>query len=190
MLLDRRMFLHAAGASALSFITGHRTCALGEEGHLLDQQRIANYRLPALSSVTIMGARVTYALQGPAHAPLLLYFHGWGDDYRVVLPLEYPLIEAGYRLLVFHRPGYAGTALSGRAGGRRHDWRTAAGQAELAAGLLDYLHSGRKWRGSVIGTSGGAPAALAFAAAHEGFGASGRRHAALERRSLRARCLS
>ena len=166
MLLDRRMFLHAAGASALSFITGHRTCALGEEGHLLDQQRIANYRLPALSSVNIMGSRVTYAVQGPAQAPLLLYFHGWGDDYRVVLPLEYPLIEAGYRLLVFHRPGYAGTALSGRAGGRRHDWRTAAGQAELAAGLLDYLHSGRKWRGSVIGTSGGAPAALAFAAAH------------------------
>jgi len=103
MLFDRRMFLQAAGASALSFLTGHLTCALGEEGHLLDQQRTSNYRLPALSSVNIMGARVTYALQGPAHAPLLLYFHGWGDDYRVVLPLEYPLIEAGYRLLVLHR---------------------------------------------------------------------------------------
>ena len=84
----------------------------------------------------------------------------------MVLPLEYPLIEAGYRLLVFHRPAYAGTALFGRAGGRRHDWRTAAGQAELAADLLNYLHSGRKWHGSVIGTSGGAPAALAFAAEH------------------------
>jgi hypothetical protein len=138
MLLDRRIFLHAGGASALSFLTGHRTCALGDEGHLLDQQRIANYRLPALSSVNVVSTRVTYAVQGTAHAPLLLYFHGWGDDQRVVLPLEYPLIEAGYRLLVFHRPGYAGTALSGRAGGRRHDWRTAADQAELAAGLLDY----------------------------------------------------
>ena len=48
------------------FLTGHRTCALGEEGHLLDQQRIANYRLPALSSVNVMGTRVTYAVQGPA----------------------------------------------------------------------------------------------------------------------------
>jgi len=166
MLLDRRTFLRAGSASAFSFLAGHRTCVLGEEGHLLDQQRIANYRLPAPLSVKVMGTRVTYAVQGPAHAPLLLYFHGWGDDYRVVLPLEYPLIEAGYRLLVFHRPGYAGTALSGRAGGRGRNWRTAAGQAELAAGLLDHLHSGRKWRGSVIGTSGGAPAALAFAAAN------------------------
>jgi hypothetical protein len=109
MLLDRRIFLHAGGASALSFLTGHRTCALGDEGHLLDQQRIANYRLPALSSVDCCSTSTAGVM-----------------------------IEAGYRLLVFHRPGYAGTALSGRAGGRRHDWRTAADQAELAAGLLDY----------------------------------------------------
>ena len=164
MLLDRRMVLRAGGASALSLLAGPR--ALGEEAHLLDQKRIASYRLPALSSANIMGTRVTYALQGPERGPLLLYFPGWGDDYRTVLPLEYPLIEAGHRLLVFHRPGYAGTALSGRAGGKRRDWRTASGQAELAAGLLDHLHSGRRWRVSVMGTSGGAPAALAFAAAN------------------------
>ena len=80
MLLDRRIFLHAGGASALSFLTGHRTCALADEGHLLDQQRIANYRLPALSSVNVVSTRVTYAVQGTAHPPLLLYFHGWRDD--------------------------------------------------------------------------------------------------------------
>jgi pimeloyl-ACP methyl ester carboxylesterase len=158
------MFLRAGCASALSLMAGFR--ALGEEALLLDQQRIANYRLPALSFANIMGTGVSYALQGPARGPLLLYFHGWGDDYRVVLPLEYPLIDAGYRLLVFHRPGYAGTGLSGRSGDRTRDWRTAAGQAELAARLLDHLHAGRKWRVAVIGTSGGAPAALAFAAAH------------------------
>src|SRR5262245_12778729 len=118
------MLLRAGGASALSLLAGLRAPALGETGHLLDQQRIANYRPPVLSAADIMGSRVTYALQGPARAPLLLYFHGWGDDYRVVLPLEYPLIEAGYRLLVFHRPGYAGTALSGRAGGKARAWRT------------------------------------------------------------------
>jgi pimeloyl-ACP methyl ester carboxylesterase len=84
----------------------------------------------------------------------------------VVLPLEYPLIEAGFRLLVFHRPGYVGTALWGRAAGKARDWRTAAGQAELAAGLLDRLYGDRRWRVLVMGTSGGAPAALAFAAAH------------------------
>jgi pimeloyl-ACP methyl ester carboxylesterase len=166
MLLNRRTFLRAGGACALSFLAGHRSYAVGEEGHLLDPQRIIHHRLPPLSSVKVIGTRVTYTVQGPPHAPLLLYFHGWGDDYRVVLPLEYPLSEAGYRLLVFHRPGYAGTALSGRDGGRRRNWRTAAGQAELAAGLLDYLHSGRTWHVSVIGTSGGAPAALAFAAAY------------------------
>jgi pimeloyl-ACP methyl ester carboxylesterase len=166
MLPDRRMFLRAGGASALSLLAGLRTPARGEEAHLLDQRRITNYRLPALSIANILGTRVSYALQGPVRAPLVLYFHGWGDDYRVVLPLEYPLIEAGYRLMVFHRPGYAGTALSGRVGGQTRNWRTAAGQAELAAGLLDHLHGGRKWRVSIIGTSGGAPSALAFAAAY------------------------
>jgi pimeloyl-ACP methyl ester carboxylesterase len=160
------MLVRAGGASALSLLPDLRAPALGEAAQLLDRQRIDTYRLPALSSADIMGSRVTYALQGPAHGPLLLYFHGWGDDYRVVLPLEYPLIEAGYRVLVFHRPGYAGTALSGRVAGKERDWRTAAGQAELAACLLDRLHGDRRWRVSVVGTSGGAPSALAFAAAH------------------------
>lgn len=49
MLLDRRMFLRAGGASALSLLTGHRTRALGEEGHLLDQSPSAASAL-ALSS--------------------------------------------------------------------------------------------------------------------------------------------
>jgi pimeloyl-ACP methyl ester carboxylesterase len=162
-LLDRRTVLRAGGASALCHFAVPG--ALGQESYLLDQKRITSYRVPTASSHNISGTRVTYALQGPERGPLLLYFHGWGDDYRTVLPLDYPLIEAGYRLLIFHRPGYAGTALSGGLGGKRRDWRLAAGQAELAAGLLDHLHGGRRWRVSAMGTSGGAPAALAFAAA-------------------------
>lgn len=164
--MDRRTFLRAAGASALSPLVSFSARAFGEELHLLDAQRVAGYRLPAVAAAEIMGTRVTYALHGPARGPLLLYFHGWGDDYRAVLPLEYPLVDAGYRLLVIHRPGYAGTALSGRLAGKRQDWRTAQGQARLAAGLLDHLHGGRRWQVPVIGMSGGAPAALAFAASH------------------------
>jgi pimeloyl-ACP methyl ester carboxylesterase len=80
-----------------------------------------------------------------------------------VVPLEYPLIDAGFRLLVVHRPGYAGTALEGAVEGRKVDWRSPGGFARTAAGLLDHLYGAGKWRLSVIGTSGGAPTALAFA---------------------------
>lgn len=100
--------------------------------------------------------------QRPDDGPVILYFHGWGDDYRVALPLEYPLVDARYQLLVVHRPGYAGTALEGIVDGETFDRRSAEGSAHTAAALLRFLY-GDSWRISVIGTSGGAPAALAFA---------------------------
>jgi pimeloyl-ACP methyl ester carboxylesterase len=119
-----------------------------------------------MSTVDIDGGRITYAIQGPESGPLILYLHGWGDDFRVVLSLEYPLNEAGFRLLVVHRPGYAGTTLEGEIGGKKVDWRTPSGFAKAAGGLLDHLHGVDKWRTAVIGTSGGAPTALAFADLH------------------------
>jgi pimeloyl-ACP methyl ester carboxylesterase len=116
-----------------------------------------------MSTADINGGRITYAAQGPENGPLILYFHGWGDDFRGVVPLEYPLIKAGFRLLVVHRPGYAGTTLEGEVEGNKVDWRSPGGFAGAAAGLLDHLYGASKWKTNVIGASGGAPTALAFA---------------------------
>ena len=92
--LDRR--LQGAGgpsAAAYNLVRSSGTCGL------LHPQHIANVAYPDMSTVDIDGGRITYAIQGPESAPLILYLHGWGDDFRVVLSLEYPLIEAGFRLL-------------------------------------------------------------------------------------------
>jgi pimeloyl-ACP methyl ester carboxylesterase len=129
----------------------------------LSPQRIASYRVPAITTTEVAGTEVSYVIEGPENAPLILYFHGWGDDYRGVLPLEYPLVDDGFRLLVMHRPGYVGTKLEGYVRGKKVDRRTSAGTAHLAASLLDKLHGRRAWQVKVIGTSGGAPAALSFA---------------------------
>lgn len=160
--LDRRALLHGAAALACWWPIA-RSRALAAEGGLLDPQRVEGYSLPLLQTAEIDGGKVTYALQGPERGPPVVYFHGWGDDYRIVLPLEYPLVEAGFRLLVVHRPGYAGSALEGRVGGRTIDRRTAAGNARMTARLLDHVLGEGRWRVQVVGTSGGAPAALAFA---------------------------
>ncbi len=132
----------------------------------MDPQRVMAYRLPEPGATAIEGCKVTYALAGPENGPLILYFHGWGDDYRAVLPLEYPLMDAGFRLLVPNRPGYGGTALEWFKGGRTHTWRTAADTADVAARLLAQLQENAPSRVAVVGTSGGAPAALAFASRH------------------------
>jgi pimeloyl-ACP methyl ester carboxylesterase len=161
-LQNRRAFLRAV--AAIFAPAGLISQARGLGPHLLDPQRVANYPLPPLATAQVMGRRVSYAVQGARERPLLLYFHGWGDDYSNVLPLEYPILDAGYRVLVFHRPGYRGTALSGPTSAKSSNWRSAAGQANLAKALLDQLHGGSNWRVHVLGMSGGAPAALAFAA--------------------------
>ena len=139
-------------------------------GGFLVPERVAGYPLPHAKTAVIEGCNVTYALAGPENGPLIVYFHGWGDDYRAVLPLEYSLMDAGFRLLVPNRPGYGGTALEWLKGSRTHTWRTAADTADIAAGLLDQLDeevpSRVPSRVAVIGTSGGAPAALAFASRH------------------------
>ena len=70
---------------------------------LLIASRVANAPLPVPEIRSIDGGNVSYVTAGRPDQPLILYFHGWGDDYRVVLPLEYPLLDAGFRILVMHR---------------------------------------------------------------------------------------
>lgn len=85
----------------------------------------------------------------------VLYFHGTGAGANSMPPLERPLLEDGCRLIIPNRPGYAGTPLDNR--------RSAADCADLMAALIDQLDLERV---VVIGTSGGGPAAGAFATRH------------------------
>lgn len=124
---------------------------------LLASSRVANAALPEPEIRSIDGGNVSYVVSGKPDRPLILYFHGWGDDYRVVLPLEYPLLDGGFRVLVMHRPGYMGTSLDGNT-----DRRSADGAARTAAALLDELF-GKQQKVLVVGMSGGCPTALAFA---------------------------
>ena len=164
-MLDRRAILKAGGALGGLAPGCLRNCVASTSG-FLRPERVESYPLPAVKMATIEGGKVTYAVAGPADGPLVLYFHGWGDDYRVVLPLEYALADAGFRLLVPHRPGYAGTTLDWINAGKTFAWRTASDTADVARRLLDQLQGNRRRRVAVIGMSGGAPAALAFANRH------------------------
>jgi pimeloyl-ACP methyl ester carboxylesterase len=166
-VIDRRAVLKAAGAlGTLAAGAGAAGQGRAAAGGLMRPERLEAYPLPPVKTASIEGGKVTYALAGPASGPLVLYFHGWGDDYRVVLPLEYGLTDAGFRLLVPHRPGYAGTTLDWVKGGKTLAWRTAADTADVAARLLDQLQGQSPRPVAVIGMSGGAPAALAFASRH------------------------
>ena len=82
----------------------------------------------------------------------ILYFHGAGVTGDVMVTVESPLVDDGFRLIVPNRPGYGKTPLP------PHD--SAAGCARVAAALLDSLgiaHVG------VMGSSGGAALAASFA---------------------------
>ncbi len=56
----------------------------------------------------------------------VLYFHGTGVTGDVMLSVESPLIDDGFRLIAPNRPGYGRTPLSPH--------RSAAGCAGVAAG--------------------------------------------------------
>src|SRR5262245_17081178 len=85
----------------------------------------------------------------------VLYFHGTGVTCEVMLDIELPLIEEGFRLIVPNRPGYGRTPLSTH--------RSAADCAKVAAAFLDSLGIGSA---RLMGSSGGATFALAFATAY------------------------
>ena len=44
--------------------------------------------------------------------PPILYFHGTGVTGDVMLTVESPLVDAGFRLIVPNRPGYGRTPLA------------------------------------------------------------------------------
>lgn len=85
----------------------------------------------------------------------ILYFHGTGVTSDVMVSVESPLIDDGFRLIAPNRPGYGRTPLSPH--------RTAAGCAAVAAALLDSLGIASA---AVMGSSGGAAFAASFAATY------------------------
>jgi len=158
-VLDRRSVL----LGALASLVAPRLARSGQR-HWLTPDRLTKFALPELQSIALSGAdKVTFVRGGPASAPLILYFHGWGDDYHMVMPLESGLAEAGFRILLPHRPGYVGSALSGTRGNESVSWEGPVGTADLTAQLLDQLYGTDKWNVAVVSMSGGTPAALAFA---------------------------
>ncbi|MCH7724912.1 MAG: alpha/beta hydrolase, partial [Planctomycetes bacterium] len=85
----------------------------------------------------------------------ILYFHGTGITGDIMIPIESPLVDDGFRLVVPNRPGYGQTPLASHT--------TATDCANVAAALLDVLGIDRV---SVMGSSGGGAFALSFAATH------------------------
>ena len=158
-VLDRRSVLLGALASLVA-----PRLARSRPRHWLTPDRLTDFALPELQSMALNGAdKVTFVRGGPANGPLILYFHGWGDDYHMVMPLESGLAEAGFSILLPHRPGYVGSALSGTRGNASVSWEGPVGTADLTAQLLDQLYGTDKWNVAVVSMSGGTPAALAFA---------------------------
>jgi pimeloyl-ACP methyl ester carboxylesterase len=131
----------------------------------LDPARVENFPLPAVQTAIIDdgAGKVTFTHIGPESAPLILYFHGWGDDYRGVMPLEHVLADAGFQVLLPHRPGYAGSELEGAKEGKDYYWHGPSDTADLFAKLLDHLYGSGRWSVAVVSMSGGTPSALAFA---------------------------
>jgi len=82
--------------------------------------------------------------------PSVLYFHGTG-----MLPIEKPIADSGFRLIIPNRPGYGDTPLA--------ENRSAVNCAAVAASLLDALNLDSA---CIMGSSGGATFATSFAIHH------------------------
>jgi pimeloyl-ACP methyl ester carboxylesterase len=87
------------------------------------------------------------------NGPPVLYFHGTPCSSRLAIEMEHQLVANGFQLIVPQRPGYYGTPLGDRV--------TTADCADMAAQLLNHLKIDRV---AAIGTSGGGPPVLGFAA--------------------------
>src|SRR5204863_8446492 len=110
--IDRRSVLKAVGGlGALASSVGISSLVRASQLGLLDPSRVATFPLPEVQTAIIDdgAGKVTFTRDGPSKGPLVLYFHGWGDDYRGVMPLECGLPDAGFRVLLPHRPGYERT---------------------------------------------------------------------------------
>jgi pimeloyl-ACP methyl ester carboxylesterase len=157
--LDRRSVLFGA----LLHWLATQSSVGAAQGGLLDPDRVATFVLPDVQTALLDDGlgKVTFIRDGDG--PLILYFHGWGDDYHMVLPLETSLVESGFRILLLHRPGYNGTALEGTKDKQSISWEGPTATADLMGRLLDQLYGPSKWDVAVASMSGGTPAALAFA---------------------------
>ena len=87
----------------------------------------------------------------------ILYFHGTGVTGDAMLPVEKPLIEDGFRLIIPNRPGYGKTPLAPH--------HSAVDCTNVAAALLDVLGITTV---VVMGSSGGGAFAASFALNHPG----------------------
>jgi pimeloyl-ACP methyl ester carboxylesterase len=104
-----------------------------------------------VSRIETPRGHVEFAVAGSG--PPILYFHGTPCSSSLAIEMEQQLIADGFQLVVPQRPGYYGTPLGDRL--------TTADCAEMAAHVLDHLEIDRV---AGIGTSGGGPPVLAFAA--------------------------
>lgn len=85
----------------------------------------------------------------------ILYFHGTGITCDGMLPFEMPLVESGFRVIIFNRPGYGATPLA--------DNDSAKACSTVARALLDALNLNTV---CVMGSSGGGAFATSFAVNH------------------------
>ena len=105
---------------------------------------------PEPKTILTKSGQLTYATIG--EGPAILLFHGTGSSFFAEMALEFPLVEAGYKLIVPHRLGYLGTPLN--------HYRNSSDYAVSVNELLDQLEIETV---VVVGTSGGGPAAVQFA---------------------------
>jgi len=117
---------------------------------LLFPERLRKFEPPEPQTLFTKSGQLTYATFG--EGPEILVFHGTGSSFFAEIALELPLVDAGYKLIVPHRPGYPGTSLN--------HGRTPSDCADVVAELIDQLDIEKV---AVVGTSGGGPAAIQFA---------------------------
>ena len=103
------------------------------------------------------GRWVQYLDVGPPRAPVVLYGHGIPGSRHEIRWAAPVLASSGIpiRLLALNRPGYGGSA-----------WAAGGGFAAWASDAATVLQRLGVDRCAVLGASGGAPFALAFAAAN------------------------
>jgi pimeloyl-ACP methyl ester carboxylesterase len=115
-------------------------------------QLLADQDAASAMASTAMG-EIQYRREGTG--PIMLIFHGGMTGFDGNYLLE-GLVEEGFQLIGFSRPGYLGTPLG--------QSPSFAEEADMAAALLDYL--GVSEPVVVYGTSLGGPSALYFALNH------------------------
>jgi len=117
-------------------------------------QLLADQDAASEMATTAMG-EIQYRREGTG--PIMLIFHGGMTGFDGNYLLE-GLVEEGFQLIGFSRPGYLSTPLG--------QSPSFAQEADMAAALLDYL--GVSDPVIVYGTSLGGPSALYFALNHPG----------------------